>query len=386
MRGVFVLRVVLSWLMALACLAAPGLAQVTTIVIKAGSPEDIELQQIGSLPDTAQRVQAYKDFVQKFAANPEAAAYGSWQLSQTLASGNQPDEALSYGDKALALEPRNMDILISQANTALQLKDDPKVFDYAARAGEAFNGIGSGPKPAGTSDSQYEAQSADDRRANQASYEYMQALAYNVIAGEPDAKRRMEYIQRFNGAFPDSKYQDQVAEYAILTLQSLADNSSAISYGEMVLEQNPKNLPTLVMMASAYIENEKNPNLEKGISYARRAIDVANADDPAADARHKLSGGLAYAAMGYAYMKQKNAAGTPNATAAIPELRHAALLLKDNRTAAAPILYELGRAYSLLRRYDEAKPVLVEASAVPGPAQSAARELLSKIVNARQPR
>src|SRR5437660_10092088 len=122
------------------------------------------------------------------------------------------------------------------------------------------------------------------------------------------------------------------------------------------------------------------------MGHGPRAIEAAQAGEPATDARRKLSGGLAYAALGYAYMKQKNAAGTPNAAAALPELRHAALLLKENRNAVAPILYELGRAYSILRRYDEAKPVLAEASAVPGPAQAAARALLSKVSNARHPR
>ena len=374
-------RVVLSLTVAIA-FSIPSPSQVTSVVIKAGSPEDIELQQIGTITDSAKRLQAYKDFIQKFAANPEAAAYGDWQLSQTLASENQPGEALDYGDKALAVQPHNIDVLISQANAALQLKDDSKVFDYAARAGEAFNGIGNAPKPAGMSAAQYENQNNDDRHANQSSYEYMQALAYNVIAGESDAKTRMAYIQRFNGAFPDSKYQDQVAEYAILTLQSLADTSSALSYGEMVLEQNPKNLPTLLMMASAYIENDKSLNLEKGITYARRAIDVAKADDMNVDPQRKLSGGLAYAALGYAYMKQKNEAGVPNATAAIPELKHAAVLLKDNRNACAPVLYELGRAYATLRHYEEAKAMLSQAAEIPGPAQAPSRDLLSKIVAA----
>lgn len=357
----------------------PGYSQVTSIVIKAGSPEDIDLQQIGTISDLDKRIQAYRDFVQKYAANSEAAAYGDWQLSQTLATENHAAEALTYGDKALALQPHNIEILMSQANTALQLKDDPKVFDYTTRAGQSFNGIGTAPKPKDVSQALYDAQNADDRHANQPSYEYMQALAYNVIAGEKDAKQRMDYIQRFNGAFPDSKYQDQVAEFAILTLQSLSDTSSAVSYGEMVLEQNPKNLPTLLMMASAYIENDKNLNLEKGISYAHRAVEVADPDGASADAQRKLSGGFAYAALGYAYMKQKNDAGVPNAAAAIPELKHAALLLKDNRNAAAPIFYELGRACATLRRFDEARAALNQAAAVPGPAQEPARILLAKL-------
>lgn len=375
--------VVLCIAVVLVC-SFPSHSQVTSIVIKAGSPEDIDLQQIGTISDLDKRTQAYKDFVQKYAANPEAAVYGDWQLSQTLAAENRQAEALTYGDKALALQPHNMEILMSQANTALQMKDDAKVFGYAEHAGQAFNSIGTAPKPKDVSDATYEALNADDRHANQPTYEYMQALAYNVIAGEKDAKQRMDYIQRFNGAFPDSKYQDQVGEFAILTLQSLSDTSSAVSYGEMVLQQNPKNLPTLLMMASAYIENDKNLNLEKGIAYARRAVEVANPDDAAADAQRRLSGGLGYAALGYAYMKQKNEAGVPNASAAIPELKHAALLLKENRSAAAPVLYELGRACATLHRYEEARAALNEAAAVPGPAQEPARTLLAKLPASRR--
>ena len=81
--------------------------------------------------------------------------------------------------------------------------------------------------------------------------------------------------------------------------------------------------------------------------------------------------------MGSALIKQKREA------AAVPELRHGISLLKENRAAAAPLQFELGRAYAILRRYEEAKPVLTEAASVAGPAQAAARDLLNKIVEAR---
>ena len=351
--------------------------QVTTIIIKAGSPQDLALQQISGEADAGKRIELYKDFVQKFASDPDATAYGEWQIAQTLAAQNQFAESLEWGDKALALEPHNLEIICTQAGNAQQLKQNAKVFEYAMAGGAAYGGIGRDPKPANMSDLQYEMANAEERRVNQPSNEYLQALAYNVIAAEPDARKRMSYIQKFNDAFPDSKYQDQVSEFAILTLQSLQDTSNAIAYGEAVLYQNPKNLPTLVLMAHAYAQSGKAGDWQKGINFAQQALALAKADDPAADTSRKLSAGFAYGAMGSALIKQKREA------AAVPELRHGISLLKENRAAAAPLQFELGRAYAILRRYEEAKPVLTEAASVPGPAQAAARDLLNKIVEAR---
>lgn len=354
-------------------LAARG--QVSTITIPAGSPEDVALQQISNESDPAKRVAELNDFVQKFSSNPGAVAYGYWQLAQIASAANQFTESLADGDKALAAQPQNVEILAMQAGTAQQLKAGAKTFDYAERGGQAYNGITSAPKPAGMSDDTWQAQIADDRHTNQPSYEYLQATAFNVIAAEPSPKRQMNYIQRFNSAFPDSKYQDQISEYAILTLQKLDDVPNAIAYGEAVLAQKPDDLPALLMMANTYTQS-KDVNLEKGLAYARHAVKVADADAPDADAKRKLSGGLAYADLGFALLKKNDAA------AAIPELRHGAVLLKGNAAARAPVLFGLGQAYTKLAQYPEAKQFLNEAAQIPGPAQEPARDLLAKIIAA----
>ena len=295
--------------------AALAVGQVTTIIIKAGSPPDLALQQISTEAEANKRIELYKDFVQKFSSDPDAAAYGEWQIAQTLAAQNQFEESLAWGEKALTLQPHNLEILCMQAGNAQQLKQSAKVFEYATAGGARYGQIGREPKPANMSDLQYETANAEERRVNQPSNEYLQALAYNVIAAEPDARQRMKYIQKFNDAFPDSKYQDQVSEFAILTLQSLQDTSNAISYGEAVLYQNPKNLPTLVLMAHAYAQSAKAGDWEKSVSFAQKALAIANADDPSADTSRKLSAGFAYGAMGSALIKQKREA------AAVPPAR-----------------------------------------------------------------
>ena len=369
-------RLLLTLPLSVFLLIACASAQVTTIVIPAGSNADQALQQINAEQDPAKKLAGLQDFVQKFASDPEAAAYGYWQLAQIESAAKHFPQSLAYGDKALALEPHSLEIISMQADTAEELKQLPKVFDYASRGAELFNGIGHGPTPANMSAQDWASQKHDDREANQPTYEYLQALAYNVIAAEQDPKKRMDYIEKFNSAFPDSKYQDQVSEYAILTLQSLNDPSSATAYGEAVLAQKPDDLPTLLMMADIFVQS-RDPNLVKGIAYAQRAVEAANADAKDADARRKLSAGLAHADIGFALFKENKF------SAAIPELRHAAGFLKSSPATNGRVLYALGQSYTRLAQYAAARDYLSQAAELPGPAQAPARQLLADINKSR---
>src|SRR5579872_4661983 len=280
MRALF--RLLISFAIALAVLGAAAHAQVATIVIPAGSPADQALQQINAEQDAAKKFADFQGFVQKFASDPEAAAYGYWQLAQIESTSKHYQQSLAYGDQALALEPHSLEILSMQADSAEQLKQLPKVFEYATKGAALYHGIDRQPAPANLNAQDWASQKRDDRAANQPSYDYLQALAYNVIAAEQQPQKRMEYIEKFNSAFPDSKYQDQVSEYAILTLQSLNDPTSAAAYGEAVLAEKPNDLPTLLMMADLYVQS-RDPDLAKGIAYAQRAIEAADASAKDAD-------------------------------------------------------------------------------------------------------
>src|SRR3989442_10466411 len=121
-------------------------AQLDRIVIPAGTPEDQALQAISNEQDAQKKLALYEDFLQKFSSNPAAVAYGNWQISQSYQSAGDLPKALEYGDKALAASPHNLDILVSQASIAQQLKDDGKIIDYAEKGGQAYESIGKGAK------------------------------------------------------------------------------------------------------------------------------------------------------------------------------------------------------------------------------------------------
>jgi tetratricopeptide (TPR) repeat protein len=357
-----------------------GWAQIDRIVIAAGTPEDQALQEISKETDAQKKAGLYQEFVQKFAANPAAVAYGNWQISQAYQTAGDLAKALEYGDKALAGSPHNLDILVSQAGIARQMKNDAKIMDYAEKGGLAYEGIGKAAKPEGMSDQDFATRVATDKDAAKQSHDFLESVGFNAIADEKDPKARMSYIERFTVAFPDSQYQEQVSQYAMYTLGpgQLNDSARLMSFGEKSLAANPNNLPTLLMLSSAYVEDSKPASVAKAVTYSQKVITLAKADAPDADRARKLSAGVAHSTLGYAYMKQDKTA------AAIPELKSASALLKgQDDVAYATALYRLGFAYAKLNRKAEASAVLSEAVKIPGPLQQPSQDLLEKVAAAR---
>lgn len=350
-------------------------AQLEKILIPAGTPEDQALQAISTETDGQKRITMLQDFVQKFASNPQAVAYGNWQLAQAYSTAGDNAKALEAGDKALAAAPHNLDILVSQAGTAQQLKDWGKVLDYSVRGGELYNGAFSKAKLTNAAATGADQPADTDKQ----SYEFLEAAGYNAIAAEQNPKTRMAYIERYTPAFPESKFAEPVSQYAIYSLQQLNEPERLVAYGEKSLASDPNSLPTLILLANAYSEQPKDTNLPKAITYARKAIELAKADSPDATRQQKLSAGVAHSALGYSLMREEK---TP---AAITEFKSATSLLKEDSASYQMALYRLGYAYAKLGRLAEARTSLTEAAGIEGAYQQPAKDLLAK-VNSAKPR
>jgi tetratricopeptide (TPR) repeat protein len=353
-------------------------AQADRIVIPAGTPEDHDLQAVTNEQDAAKKLAMYQDFVQKYSSNPAAVAYGNWQISQAYLATGDLSKALDYGDKALTGSPRNLEILVSQANTAQQAKDNTRLIDYAARGGMVCTSIDKQPKPDGMSDDDFKKQVEEEKNAAKNNCDFLESAGFNAIASESDPKSRMADIEKYSAAFPDSKFQDQVSTYALYALGQLNDQARLVAYGEKSLAANPNSLPALLMLAGFYVDDPKAGSLAKAITHSQKAIAVAKADEPDADKTRKTSAGAAHSTLGYAYLKQDRTA------AAIPELKAAVGLLKGQDDQQYSIaLYRLGFAYAKLNRVSEARDVLMEAVKISGPVQAMSQDLLTKVNAAR---
>jgi hypothetical protein len=358
---------------------APRLsAQVDTIVIPAGTPEDNDLNTIANEHDAQKKVSMYQDFLQKYASNQAAVAYANWQLSQYYQSTGDLQRALECGDKAAAGSPHNLDILTSQVTIAQQLKDNVRIFKYSIQAGEAFNSIEKQPKPADMTDEQFATMVASQKDANKNAYDFFEGAAFNGIAGENDAKSRMDYIDKFTVTFPKSKMDEQITSYAMLSLSQLQDNHRLIGYAEKALAANPNNLPALLLLANNCVDSSEPGALTKAVTYAQKAIVAAKADDPAAEKSQKISAGVAHSVMGRAYAKQSKTVPS------ISELKSATTLLKGNDEQQYSVAaYYLGWDYAKVNKLTEARSILNEVAAIPGPVQQPAKDLLTKVNTAR---
>jgi tetratricopeptide (TPR) repeat protein len=359
-------------------LAPTASAQVDTIVIPAGTPEDNDLNTIGNEHDAQKKVSMYQDFLQKYASNQPAVAYANWQLSQYYQSAGDLQKALECGDKAVAGSPHNLDILTSQVTIAQQLKDNAHIFSYSIQGGEVFNSIEKQPKPADVTDEQFASTVASQKEANKNAYDFFEGAAFNGIAGENDAKTRMDYIEKFTVTFPKSKMDEQVTSYAMLSLSQLQDKARLVAYAEKALAANPNNLPALLLLANNYVDSSEPGALAKAVSYAQKAIVVAKADDPVAEKSQKISAGVAHSVMGRAYAKQSKTLPS------ISELKSATALLKGNdEQQYAVAAYYLGWDYAKVNKLTEARAILNEAAGIPGPVQQPVKDLLTKVNTAR---
>jgi len=370
-------RLLASWFI---FLSAISYAQIDKIVIPAGTPEDLALTEIGKEQDGQKKTSMYQDFLQKFSSNPAAVAYGNWQLAQTYQNSGDLAKALEYGDKAVAGSPHNLDILVSQASIAQQMKNDAKIVEYSTRGGEAYNSIAKQTRPEGMSDQDFAARVAEDRNSAKNGYDFLEAAGFNAIADEKDPKARMSYIERYTAAYPESKYADQVAQYAMYTLGpgQLNDPARLVKFGDKTLASNPNSIPALLLLSNFYVDDAKPGSVTKAASYAQKVIELAKADAPDADKSRKLSSGVAHSTLGYALMKQDKTA------AAIPQFKSALELLKgQDDTAYAAALYRLGYAYAKTNKVSDARDVLEQAVKIEGPVQQPAQELLTKVNAAR---
>jgi len=355
-------------------------AQVQSISIAAGTPEDVAIQEIGKQADDAKRIPMWEEFVTKFASNPAAVAYGNSQIAQIYLASSDAAKAMAAGEKALAAMPANLDVMMTLTTAAQQAKDSAKIVRYATMGGKAINGIEKTPKPEGYGDADWAANLKEERRRAQQQYQFLDAATYSAIAEEGDAKKRVGLAEQYDATFPDGQYLDQVHQFAISSLLQAKDFATLAKYGEKALAASPDNVSTLALLGYALVEDgdPKNPYIAKAMEYARKAVELGTPNATEANRPVRLSVGLAHEALGYALMKQEKTA------ASIPEFKSASALLKDDPGSHEVTLFRMGYAYAKLKRAAEARQTLNEVIAMKGPFEEPAKKVLAQMAGGKK--
>lgn len=369
-------RILVAWLLAL-ILAAPAAAQLTQIIIPAGSDADKATAAINAEADPQKRIAMLNDFVKQFASDKMALAFGYQLLAQQYQMAGDMPKAIDAAEQAYGAVPNNIDIVTTAVTVAQAGKNNAKTLEYACKGGDLIHSIAKQPKPEGMDDAAFAERVKFEQEKYQQQYDFFESAAYNTIAGEDDPKARMAYIDQYTAAFPKSKFAQNVMQFAMLSLQQMNQPAKFAEFGEKLLAANRDDLATLVMLANVFAQEQSGAHFAKATEYARRAIELAKSKPD--DKQAQFSAAIAHSSLGAVLMRQEKTAP------AIAELKLAEPVLKDDQDAGGMVLYYLGFGYAKLQKLPEAKAALGDCVKLTGAYRQPCKDVLDK-VNAARPR
>lgn len=346
-----------------------AIGQNTRIVIPAGTPEDKELNAIAAETDAGKQAEAYQDFINKYSENKPAVAYAEWQLSQNYLNAHNNEKALEWGEKALATFPNDLDIVVSNTNVAMAMKNNAKTVDFAVNGAAIYHSILQQPKPADFSPTDWNNRITQEQLSVKSDYEFLENAAYNAIVAEQDPNQRINLIEQYTPAFPKSRFEAQVAQIAMYTLQQANQPQRLQAYGEKALAANPDSIPTLLMLAGSYAGDPK--TAAKAAECAEKVLKLTGAEP--GDATLKSYAGIAHTALGRANLNREKVAN------AVTELKIAVTQLQGDPPDQQVALYFLGYASAKENHKAESIAALQKAAAINGPYQAPAKEMLAKV-------
>ncbi len=371
-------------------LAASNLAAQTvcpgySIVIN--TPEDALTLAYNGAENPQDQVAALDKFM---AANPDSKFAPCAHEYYTMAylKLNNYDKVIEHGEKAIALGQRDV---MSSLNVAKAYVASGKIgdagLDAIVGAAEAMRAEGTPSRSSTLSDEDWKKEldaataQANDWRA------YMEYAFFQLIPREPDATKRLPWLDKFAVAYPDSAKFGQLHFQYFLAYKMSNQPDKAVEAGEKAVAADPNNLLAANLLAYDMAFVNKNP--DRADQLARKALELVAAmkkpesvTDEQFKADQNNQSGMARLTLGYAaYVRAEK---TKKVASAIDELKAAADLLPGSPTLQAQALYLLGSAYEF--QYPPSHKLAIDAltrgAAIPGPFQAASQKLLADVKRA----
>lgn len=340
--------------------ALPAAAQLgKRISVQAGTPEDKELTAINAAA-TAQQKLALLD---KFSAehpSGDMALMACRLYVDVYSSLKNYAKVYEYGDKALAIDPNDLQVGVQLVRAAQLQPNNAKLFTYGLEVGKMATRYKALPPPAGFPADEWEAQKKQALTSAQPSIDWVAGVLYHAATTEAPAKRAAD-LDRFIDAFPDSSYA-QNAEFHIADAYHRAGESEKmLAFVQKRVAANPNDLLMQLLLAD-YLST-KGTNLDQAEASAKKALDIlSTAQKPASmsDAQWQKQSngqkGMAYSALGQVYAEQKKN------DEAVKAFEQAKPLLEGSTENSARNSYRLGYTLAKMKRYAEARAALEEAS------------------------
>jgi tetratricopeptide (TPR) repeat protein len=368
--------------------AAPLMAQQVcpgySIVIN--TPEDELTLAYNGAENPQEQIAA----LDKFAAeHPDSKFMPCAQEYYTMAYmklGNY-DKVIEHGEKGLA-EHEDLMLIMNVTKACIASgKLNDAVFETVFKAPERIKAESMPSRPTTVSDEEWK-KTADEAEAQAKEWDaYMEYAFFQLLQREPDAKKRVQWLDRFVQAYTESPNAGKTNLQYFLAYQALNDTAKASEYGEKAVAAAPNSLEILNAVADYYATTLQT-NLEKAEEYAKKVVELAPAAKPEGMPEDQLKAyrdnhlGLAHATLGYVDFVRGSKAH--KVAPAIQEFKAAVDLLGANPAYQGRTLFYLGYAYEVNTpaNHKLAAEALTRAASISSPWQGQAADLLGKVKKA----
>jgi tetratricopeptide (TPR) repeat protein len=298
-------------------------------------------------------------------------------LTMTYVKMQAFDKAIEAGEKDLAANYLDVNLDVNLL----------KAYVGAGKAPEnAFDLINKSPNliqvETMRSTSENAAETAKDVRA------YVEYAFFQLLPRVTDPSKRIQYLDAFVKAFPDTPNVNQVNLQYFAAYQLARDSAKMFEYGQKAVAADPKNVSTLNLVADGYATSNP-PHLDEAAEYAQKALDLTTAmqkpegmTDDQFKASQDVALGLAHSTLGYVAMQK--GVKTHHMADATKELKTASDLLASNPSLQARALFFLGYSYELSAPANHrlAEEALTKAVSLDTPWKAQAQDLLDKVKKA----
>lgn len=368
----------LSLVVALLLAAGTAFAQRQRFTINTETPEGQLLQQIGEQEDPAQKLALLEKFSAEYPKH-ESIPWVYAHMVRVAAKANQLDKALEAGEKALALDPEDLETAHEALKAAEAKKDPATLIAWAGKVSAAARKVAATPKPKEEDEVEDWKTAVEFARQLDVYTEYsLYALATQIA----EAPRRIALIEALEAQNPESQYLPQIANLRFVSYLQAGQADKAVALAEKVIEKDQSNEDMLLAVADSYRRQKR--DLDKVLAWCARTLELAatkpkpeGVTDEVWQTRRRQLTGRAHFVAGLTHAAQNNW------VQADKELRAALPGIADDALMNAEALFYLGLANFRLGEKDceparimDAVNFTKQAAAVKGPYQAPARQNL----------
>jgi tetratricopeptide (TPR) repeat protein len=369
--------------------ALPSAAQTPCVgfSVVANTPEDQLMLAVNGADKPEEQVAALEKFGQEHADSKFMPCVYEYLTSTNVKLSNF-DKAIEYGEKALAANYLDLNLAINLLKAYIGAgKANDGAFDLIAKGPDLIKKEMTPSKPGNISDADWQKMQEEATASAKDDRAFMEYAFFQLLPRVTDANKRVQYLDGFVKAYPDTTNAGQVNFQYFISYAMLNNMAKADEYGEKAAAADPPNIVALNLVADSYATRQI--NLDKAATYAKKALDLATSmkkPEGESDEQFKTEQnnalGLAHLTLGYVAFQR--ASKTKKVGPAIQDLNTAADLLKVNPEFQGKALYLLGNAYEF--EYPPNHRLAIDALTKAGGLKSSfaapSRDLLAKVKKA----